>query len=207
MRDSPLPCGSQCSSHNAFSCEAVRRRTSNAPGGLESQRAADQPEVAVGLRVVAEATLGERVVLLRQEPRRPRGLEHLLEELLRVAAPAGAQVGLHEPGRADVEPTLEPGQPVVPAIAIDDSAASQLRLHLQHRREKARIVVGDEPREARPRGRRRRCPRRRRQRSTRRPHRSIRAGARWHECGHAIPPTRTGRARREAPAPRSPWRP
>ena len=71
--------------------------------------AVDQTEVAVGLRVVPESALGERVVLLGQEAGRSRRFEHLLEELLGVATPVGAEVGLDQPRRANVEAALDPG--------------------------------------------------------------------------------------------------
>ena len=74
--------------------------------GREHGRATDQPEVAVRLRVVAEPSLGERVVLLGQQPGRARRLEHLLEQLLGIAAPARAEIGLDQPSRADVEAAL-----------------------------------------------------------------------------------------------------
>src|SRR5688572_17583907 len=100
---------------------AGARRSSQA---VQQQSTVDDPDVAVGLRVVAEPPLGERIVLLRQQTRRAGAGDHLLEEFLRVRAPPGAQVGLDEPGAADVEAALTPGQPVIPAVAVDDRSAA-----------------------------------------------------------------------------------
>ena len=144
----------------------------------EHGRAADQAEVAVRLRVVAEAAFGERVVLLGEQPGRPGRLEHLLEQLLGVAAPAGAQVRLDQPRRADVEAALGAGQPVVPPVAVDDRRrcaapprpSAPWRGSADRRRARART--------ARSRATTRRSPRRRRRRSRRRRRRSSRARAR-----------------------------
>ena len=174
---------------------------------VEHQRAADQAEVAVRLRVVAEATLGERVVLLGEQPRRARRLEHLLEELLRVAAPAGAQVRLDQPRRADVEAALDARAARRPSgsgrrrrrCAAPPRPSARWRGSAGRRRRGAR--------RGRSRATRRRCPRRRRRRSTRRPRRSSRARARSSRI-RSRSSTHSGAVgpRRAAPAPRAPGR-
>src|SRR5262249_17266182 len=90
----------------------------------QQQRAADQAEVAVRLRMVAQTAFGLRVVLLRQQPGRPSAVEHLLEQLLGVRAPSGAQVRLDHPRRTEVEAALAAGQPVVPLVPIDGRSAA-----------------------------------------------------------------------------------
>src|SRR5690348_3869796 len=86
---------------------------------VELQRAPDQPEVAVRLRMVAQPTLGQRLVLLRQQPGGSGALEHLPEELLGVGPATGPQVRLDQPRRTQVEAALGTGQAVVPAVPVD----------------------------------------------------------------------------------------
>ena len=94
--------------------------------------------MAVRLRMVAEASLRLRVVLLGQQPGRPRAVQHLREQLLGVGPAPGAQVGLDQPGRADVESAFASGQAVVPLVAVDGRAAAQLRFDLERGGEEAR---------------------------------------------------------------------
>jgi len=63
------------------------------------------------------------------------------------------EVRLDQPRGADVEAALGARHPIVPAIAVDHGSAAQLGLDLEHRCEKARIVVREEAREADPQGR------------------------------------------------------
>ena len=119
---------------------------------------------------------------------------------------AGAQVRLDQPGRADVEAALVPGQAVVPAVAVDDGAAAQLRLDLAARsRGSAGRRPGAGPR-ARSRATRRRSPRRRRRRSRRRPPRSSRARARSRGSGRAARPSRSGGLAAQSLRPAAPGR-
>src|SRR5262249_15653938 len=76
--------------------------------GREQQRAVDQAEVAVRLRVVAQSPFGERVVLLGQQAGRAGAADHLVEQVRGVGPTAGAQVRLDQPRAADVEPAFAP---------------------------------------------------------------------------------------------------
>src|SRR5690606_19122755 len=98
-----------------------------ARGGLlvEQDRAADQPEVRVRLRVVAQRALRDRVVLLGQQAGRAGTVDDLLEELLGLGSPPGEQVRLDHPRGAQVEAALVAGQAVVAPVAVDSGAAAE----------------------------------------------------------------------------------
>src|SRR6266508_2508188 len=118
--------------------------------GAEHDRAADQADVAVGLRMVAEAARGVRVVLLGQQTGRAGAVEHLIEQLLGLGTPAGAQVRLDEPRRADVEAALEARDPVVEQVPVDRTAVAQVGLDLEYGRQEPRVVVGQQASQADP---------------------------------------------------------
>ena len=94
--------------------------------------------------MVAQGALRQRVVLLRQQPRRAGQLEQLGEQLLGVARGGRAQVRLDQPRRADVEAALDAGQAVVVAVAEDRRARAQLRLDRRDRGEEPRVVDGEQ---------------------------------------------------------------
>ena len=103
----------------------------------EGEGAADDPEVAVRLGVVPEPTLGVHLVLLREQAGRTGQLEQPSEQRLGVLTAADHQVGLDEPGRADVHAALDAGQAVVVQVAEDRRTAPQSVLD--------RVDGGDEP--------------------------------------------------------------
>src|SRR6266542_558855 len=160
-RCGPRCAGTACSAGAATSCPRSplprrrlprRRRTLLARRwrGAEHDRAADQADVAVGLRMVAEAARGVRVVLLGQQPGRAGAVEHLLEQLLGLGTPAGAQVRLDEPRRADVEAAIEARDPVVEQVPVDRTAVAQVGLDLEYGRQEPRVVVGQQASQADP---------------------------------------------------------
>ena len=115
---------------------------------VEHERRADQAEVRVRLRVVAERALGARVVLLGEQAGRAGELEHLVEQRLRVALAADERVGVREPERAQVEAALAAGQAVVAAVAVDGRALAQAQLDRLDGGGEALVVGGQQAAEA-----------------------------------------------------------
>lgn len=83
---------------------AARPLRSGQQGG-----AAQQPDMAVGLGVVTQRALGHRVVLLRQQTGGAGGLDQLIEEQLGLRSRTDEQIGLDQPGRAQMESAFASG--------------------------------------------------------------------------------------------------
>lgn len=74
--------------------------------------------MAVRLGVVAQRAFRDGVVLLREQSGRTRCRDQLIEQCLCLQALSDQQVGLDEPGGAEVEPTFDAGQTVVVMVSV-----------------------------------------------------------------------------------------
>ncbi|SHK84312.1 hypothetical protein SAMN05421803_1371, partial [Nocardiopsis flavescens] len=103
-------------------------------GLVQQPRAPHQTQMRIRLRMIAQRPLTHRIELLRQQPRRPRAIHQMREQLLRLRTPTRRQIRLDQPRRAQMETPLTPRQPVITVIPVHRRPTAQLRLDRRHRR-------------------------------------------------------------------------
>lgn len=111
----------------------------------ERERCVDQPDVAEGLREVAELLPGFRVDLFGKEAEVVPALEESGEALVRLVEPTEVGEGLDEPERADDERALAAGQAVGAEIAVDELVAGESVTDRLDGRDDARVGRREEP--------------------------------------------------------------